>query len=192
MPRSLAQESPRAGAGPARSPGFREDGRTGRSKREGIERPKMDPTLCNYGLLRKASRRVSLAYDRILAPSGLTTAQFAILAEIAESDNADGPTMAALADALAMDRAALTQSLKPLIAGKLVLVGSDPRDRRARRATLSPFGKKRLEEAGQFWSHAQSLFSKDFGEDESVALRALLRLVVARLNPPALPKRAGR
>lgn len=150
-----------------------------------LEAGQLSARACNYSLLRKASRRVSLAYDRVLAPSGLSTAQFAILVEIASWPEDEGPTMAALADALVMDRAALTQSLKPLVAGKLVLIKGSPVDRRVRHARLSALGRKRLEVAGALWIQAQNAFAQAFGEEESIALRALLGMVVRRVTPPA-------
>ena len=147
----------------------------------------LDPKLCNYSLLRKASRRVSLAYDRTLSSSGLTTAQFAILVEVGGWPDAEGPTMAALADALIMDRAALTQSLKPLVEGKLVRIARDARDRRARRALLTRLGAERLREAGGLWERAQLAFAQAVGEQELAILRAALRMVVSRVTLPLVP-----
>lgn len=154
-----------------------------------VELDKLNSKLCNYSLLRKASRRISLAYDRMIAPSGLTTAQFAILVEIACWEHDEGPTMAELADALVMDRAALTQSLKPLIAGKLVSIKGSSVDRRSRHAHLSALGLKRLEKASALWAQAQTAFAEAFGEEESIALRALLSMVIRRVGLPPLPKR---
>ena len=144
----------------------------------------LDPALCNYTGLRKASRRVSLVYDRALAPSGLTTAQFGILVEIAQTPSAPGVTLTGLADRLVMDRAALTQSLKPLLASGLVSVGPDPADGRTRRVLLTQIGGDRLALAHSHWAQAQAAFGDALGEDEAIALRALLRLVLARVKPP--------
>ena len=47
---------------------------------------------CYGTALRKASRRVTALYDETLAPSGLRSTQFAILAEIVDRDEAP-PTL---------------------------------------------------------------------------------------------------
>lgn len=148
----------------------------------------LDPELCNYSLLRKASRRVSLAYDRALSASGLTIAQFGILAEVAGWPDPDGPTMAALAETLVMDRAALSQSLKPLIAAKLVRVKRDPDDGRSRRAGLTALGSKRLQKAGLLWKQAQAAFAERLGEGEITILHAALKMVVSRVSLPLVPQ----
>ena len=54
---------------------------------------------CYGTALRKASRRVTALYDETLAPSGLRSTQFAILAEIVDRDEGP-PTLNQLADDL--------------------------------------------------------------------------------------------
>src|SRR6185369_3655079 len=54
---------------------------------------------CFGTALRKASRRVTALYDETLAPSGLRSTQFAILAEIVDRD--EGPQTASIAGHLA-------------------------------------------------------------------------------------------
>jgi DNA-binding MarR family transcriptional regulator len=77
--------------------------------------------------LRKATRRVSQLYDFALEPCGLRTTQRAILSHIARTET---PPIGELAEALVMDRGALTHNLKPLERDGLVEVGIDPDDRR--------------------------------------------------------------
>lgn len=133
--------------------------------------------LCNCGGLRKAARRVTLLYDRHLARSGLTIGQYAILAEIAYAPKDDPPTLKMLAQALVMDRTALSHTLKPLERDALVRVTRDPRDARAKLVHLTARGRERAAVARECWSEAQARFSAAFGEHQAVALRALLRLV---------------
>jgi DNA-binding MarR family transcriptional regulator len=66
---------------------------------------------CNCTALRKATRRVSQLYDSALEPCGLRATQRAILSQI---DRSGAPPLAELAEALVMDRGALTHNLKPL------------------------------------------------------------------------------
>ena len=63
-----------------------------------------DPLVCNGAALRKASRRVTLLYDSVLAPCGLTISQRSVLVHI---QRAGSPTMSELAYAMVLDRSAL-------------------------------------------------------------------------------------
>jgi DNA-binding MarR family transcriptional regulator len=136
-----------------------------------------DLMACNCSALRKAARRVSLLYDRHLVRSGLTIGQYAILAEIGRCPESEPPTLTALAQGLVMDRAALSHTLKPLERDGLVRIVRDPRDRRVRLVTLTARGRKRAAVGRSCWVEAQAHFSGAFGEDQAIALRALLRLV---------------
>jgi DNA-binding MarR family transcriptional regulator len=118
-----------------------------------------------------------LLYDRYLARSGLTIGQYAILAEIARSPAGDAPTLTTLAQGLVMDRTALSHTLKPLERDGLVRVGRDRRDRRAKLVSLTARGRQRAAVARACWLEAQARFSAAFGQDQAIALRALLRLV---------------
>lgn len=137
----------------------------------------VDPRDCNCTGLKKAARRVSLFYDRRLAPCGLTSGQFAILAAIAAWSDGQAPFLGELARTLAMDRAALTHTLKPLEREGLIEFGRDGRDRRARLVKLTHDGSLRLDEGRPLWMAAQDSFAATFGEDQAIALRALLRIV---------------
>jgi len=136
-----------------------------------------DSLACNCSALRKAARRVSVLYDRYLAPSGLTIGQYAILAEIACRPNDDPPALGMLSDALVMDRTALSHTLKPLERDGLVRIGRDQRDRRVKLIYLTARGRDRATAARSCWAEAQVHFSEAFGEDQAIALRALLRMV---------------
>jgi len=145
-----------------------------------------DSLACNCSVLRKAARRVSLLYDRHLARSGLTIGQYAILAEIARLPEDDPPSLTTLAHGLAMDRTALSHTLKPLERDGLVRVGRDQRDRRAKLVHLTALGRKRAAVARACWAEAQARFLGAFGDDQAIALRALLRMVAdADFGEPA-------
>jgi len=130
---------------------------------------------CSCTALRKASRRVSQLYDTALAPCCLRTTQRAILNHI---HRAGTPPIGALAEALVMDRGALTHNLKPLERDGLVAITVDPKDRRNRLIALTPAGMAKLAESEPYWAAAQRGFDSAFGAPEATALRALLGLIV--------------
>jgi len=139
----------------------------------GIENRK---SLCNCTALRKATRRVSQLYDSALEPCGLRTTQRAILNQIARSGT---PPIGELADALVMDRGALTHNLKPLERDGLVKIRVDPNDRRNRLIALTASGRTRLAESEALWVRAQQGFEAAFGAAKSASLRKALEYLVS-------------
>jgi DNA-binding MarR family transcriptional regulator len=133
-------------------------------------------TPCNCTALRKATRRVSQLYDSALEPCGLRTTQRAILSHIARTGT---PPIGELAEALVMDRGALTHNLKPLERDGLVEIGIDPDDRRNRRVTLTAAGRTKLAESEPLWKRAQEGFEAAFGAAKSASLRKALEYVVS-------------
>jgi DNA-binding MarR family transcriptional regulator len=133
-------------------------------------------SLCNCTALRKATRRVSQLYDSALEPCGLRTTQRAILNQIARSGT---PPIGELADALVMDRGALTHNLKPLERDGLVKISVDPNDRRNRLIALTASGRTRLAESEALWFRAQQGFEAAFGAAKSASLRKALEYLVS-------------
>jgi len=136
-----------------------------------------EKSLCNCTALRKATRRVSQLYDSALEPCGLRTTQRSILMQIARA--ASPPPLGELAEALVMDRGALTHTLKPLQRDRLVEIRIDPEDRRNRLVALTALGRKKLEESQALWQRAQQGFESAFGVAKSAALRQALEFVVS-------------
>src|SRR6202021_1263349 len=99
---------------------------------------KNQKSVCNCTALRKATRRVSQLYDSALEPCGLRATQRTILSQIARTGSS---AMGELAEALVMDRGALTHNLKPLERDGLVEIRPDPKDRRNRRVVLTATGR---------------------------------------------------
>ncbi|RTL52172.1 MAG: MarR family transcriptional regulator [Bradyrhizobiaceae bacterium] len=132
--------------------------------------------VCNCSSLRRATRHVSLMYDRHLAASGLTSGQYSILSEIRRRGKT-APALGELAQAIVMDRTALTHTLKPLERDGLVELKQDPDDGRTRRVHITAKGIRRHEAAAVQWRKAQQTFTAAVGADEAASLRALLRLV---------------
>ena len=87
----------------------------------------IEPNSCNCAALRKASRRMSQFYDAALAPCGLKSTQFAVLAEI-ERRAEMPPTIRDLAERLVMDQSTIGQNLRPLEREGLIALVTDASD----------------------------------------------------------------
>lgn len=128
---------------------------------------------CHATAIRKASRRLTQLYDDALAPTGLRSTQFAILAEL-DRRAKKPPTLAQLAKALVLDRSALGHTLRPLERDGLVVLQEDAADRRRRHIILTPAGRTRFIAARPFWLAAQRRFAAVFGQSQAAQLRATL------------------
>lgn len=142
-------------------------------------KPKKSPApppraACTCGSLRKASRRISQFYDAALAPVGIKSTQFSILAEIERGSIAGPVTMCELAAAMVMDRSTLGHNLRPLERDDLVVLRQARHDRRKRHVELTGKGKSLLPRARQLWRRAENRFEKVFGKDPAAELRAVL------------------
>ena len=144
---------------------------------------------CTCGSLRKASRRISQFYDAALAPVGIKSTQFSILAEVARG-TVDGPlTMCALATAMVMDRSTLGHNLRPLERDDLLSLELAMTDRRKRYVTLTKKGKATLQQARRLWRNAEGRFEKIFGKRLAADLRAVLLNIAGNDELNSLPLR---
>jgi DNA-binding MarR family transcriptional regulator len=131
---------------------------------------------CNCLALRQAARRVTQFYDHILAPTGLRTTQFSILARLERK----GPmTINALAEDLVMDRSTLGRNMLPLERDGLVSIEPGATDRRRKELHVTREGAARLSSAAARWREAQARFEGDFGAERAAQLRALLGAIAA-------------
>jgi DNA-binding MarR family transcriptional regulator len=138
------------------------------------ERPRSGE--CNCFAIRAAARHVTQAYDQFLAPTGLRTTQFSILAKLKRR----GPlTINTLAADMVMDRTTLGRNILPLERDGLIRITPSAADRRAKELHLSKAGEKRFEAARKKWSEAQARFETVFGAERGADLRTLLRAVVS-------------
>ena len=131
------------------------------------------PNSCNCAALRKASRRMSQFYDSALAPTGLKSTQFAMLAEIERRAEAP-PTIRDLAEKLVMDQSTIGQNLRPLEREGLISLATDASDRRSRRVKLTKTGRSKLAAALPLWRVAQERFESGFGKRAAAELRTVL------------------
>ncbi|HEX3913459.1 MAG TPA: hypothetical protein VHW71_08130 [Steroidobacteraceae bacterium] len=144
---------------------------------------------CTCGSLRKASRRISQFYDAALAPVGIKSTQFSILAEV-ERGSADAPlTMCELANAMVMDRSTLGHNLRPLERDDLLSIRLTPTDRRKRHVELTRKGKSTLRRARGLWRTAEGRFEKIFGKRHAADLRTVLLNIAGNDELNSLPLR---
>ena len=136
--------------------------------------PRLD--VCNCLAVRQAARHVTQFYDQFLAPVGLRTTQFSILARLKRM----GPmTINTLAKAMVMDRTTLGRNILPLEREGLVSVVKGSSDRRSKELRLTEAGIKRLRAGVSGWVEAQARFEAAFGGQRTADLRALLHAVSA-------------
>jgi DNA-binding MarR family transcriptional regulator len=130
------------------------------------------PEECTCLAVRQAARRVTQFYDQFLAPSGLRTTQFSILAKLRRLGET---TINELAAEMVMDRTTLGCNVLPLEREGLVSIEPGRTDRRSKTVKLTAGGRKRLDEARERWRLAQAGFARAFGKERTVLLRSLLR-----------------
>jgi DNA-binding MarR family transcriptional regulator len=125
---------------------------------------------CFATSVRKASRRLTQLYDDALAPSGLRSTQFSILAELATRSAA--PTLTELAEAMVSDRSSLGHALRPLVRDGYVALRRGETDRRTQRIVLTDRGHDKFREGMAHWRTAQETFVSLYGDEWSGTLRA--------------------
>ena len=137
---------------------------------------KPDRGECNCHAVRAAARHITQAYDQFLAPSGLRTTQFSILAAVKRK----GPmSINGLAAEMAMDRTTLGRNILPLERDGLIRIAPAASDRRAKELHLTKAGEQRLQTASKGWAAAQARFERTYGAKRATELRGLLRALVA-------------
>ncbi len=139
------------------------------------ENKRAEPAVCNCLALRQAARHTTQLYDRHLAPEGLRTTQFSILAKLSRL----GPqSINALAAMMVMDRTTTTRAVRPLARDRLVSIEAGE-DGRTRVVRLTAAGEKRAKAAAARWREAQREFETRYGSAEAARLRVELARVVA-------------
>jgi DNA-binding MarR family transcriptional regulator len=138
--------------------------------------PYSGPEDCNCLAVRQAARHITQFYDQFLAPSGLRTTQFSILAKLRRL----GPmTINALAAAMVMDRTTLGRNVLPLERDGLIAVEQGSRDRRSKELRVTEAGEARFRAGVKGWVQAQRQFENSFGAKRTADMRVLLHAVAA-------------
>ncbi|MEJ2131178.1 MAG: MarR family transcriptional regulator [Gammaproteobacteria bacterium] len=134
---------------------------------------------CANGHLRQAARVVTRAYDHMLAPTGLKSTQFSLLATTTRL----GPrSITELADILGLERSTLSRNLKVMEKDGLIRVSPEGY-KRTRRVEATPEGKRRLEAALPYWKRAQGRVVQKLGSERFLELRDLLAEVGDVVHP---------
>jgi DNA-binding MarR family transcriptional regulator len=132
------------------------------------------PEDCNCLAVRQAARHITQFYDQFLAPSGLRTTQFSILAKLRRLSPM---TINTLAAEMVMDRTTLGRNILPLERDGLIAVERGSRDRRSKELQVTEAGEARFRAATKGWVQAQRQFEKAFGAERTTDMRALLHAV---------------
>jgi DNA-binding MarR family transcriptional regulator len=132
-----------------------------------ITREVRDTCLCLH--LRRAARAVARRFDAALRPLELTNGQFSLLMSL---NRPDLPSIGSVSALLAMDRTTLTANLKPLERRGLVKVMVDDADKRTRRLTLTPAGRRLLAAACPVWRQAHAAIDRLLAGSSPDRLRA--------------------
>jgi DNA-binding MarR family transcriptional regulator len=126
------------------------------------------PLACHCFAARKLARHVTRLYERHLAPAGITSTQFSILALLHQSP---GMTASTLAEATVMDRTTMLRAMKPLLRDGLAVSAARPEDARRHGFTITPAGARRLAEAAPLWAAAQQAYEAEIGPGHARRLR---------------------
>jgi DNA-binding MarR family transcriptional regulator len=131
---------------------------------------------CLCANLRMATRAITKRYDRALAPWGIRTTQFSILARLV----LDGPdTVSHLAARLVLDRTALGRELRTLARDGLIVLETGE-DRRERRASVTADGEARYRAARPAHDAVQRELRGELGRVRLSGLVGELRELAAR------------
>ena len=117
---------------------------------------------CGAWNLRLAARRASQFVEQRLAPTGVSLAQFGLMAEIA---SASDDTVSALAERMGLDQSTLSRTLRTLEGDGLVEIAMVESDQRKRMVWLTEKGARRLETALAAWRAAQDALEQHLSVD---------------------------
>ena len=138
--------------------------------------------VCTNTSLRRAARRLGQLYDNAIAPSGLTSPQALMLAQIdalGGEFGSDGPPLQVLAARLAIGISAVTHALRPLVRDGLVELRPDANDRRTKHVGLTPLGRERYQAMYVLWEEANRRVEKVLGPSSAETLRRLADAVAS-------------
>jgi DNA-binding MarR family transcriptional regulator len=106
---------------------------------------------------RLAARRVTQFLEKRMTSSGLTIAQFGLMAQIAAASD---DTLGTLAERLGFDQSSLSRNLHALEREGLVEIAVVERDQRKRAVWLTENGARRLEAAMPIWRSAHAALAE--------------------------------
>jgi len=140
------------------------------------------PSLpCTAFRVRSLSRRITQLYDDTLAPCGLRSTQFSLLAHVRQTRAGRSPSVTELADRLRMDRTTLTRNLRPLLAAGLVALQGSA-DARRKAVVITPAGEAAFREARELWKQAQQRVRTLGGASTIAQLEQLIDSLLPRFE----------
>jgi len=134
----------------------------------------------------RAARALARRFDDAFRALDLTNGQFSLLMAL---NRPKPPTIAPLAEFLAMDRTTLTAALKPLERRGLIQISVDPDDRRSRLLKLTAKGRALLARALPIWKEHHALLEQQTGPAGDLR-QSLTQLVLGKPVKDG-PKRAA-
>jgi DNA-binding MarR family transcriptional regulator len=111
---------------------------------------------------RLAARRITQFLEKRMTGSGLSIAQFGLMAQIAAASD---DTLGALAERLDLDQSSLSRNLHALERDGLVEIAIVERDQRKRAVWLTETGARRLEAAIPVWRTAHAALTQALDPD---------------------------
>jgi DNA-binding MarR family transcriptional regulator len=129
---------------------------------------------CMCLAIQRAARALARRFDEAMRPFDLTNGQFSLLMSL---NRPKAPNLSSVASLLAMDRTTLTAALKPLERRGLVIVTSDPADKRSRMLTLTPEGMRLLSVVTPIWKSAHGELEQLLDDGEHDRLLSSLKKV---------------
>src|SRR5215467_8428796 len=131
--------------------------------------------VCAGWNARLAARRITQFLEDRMTGSGLTIAQFGLMAQIA---TAADDTLGALAERLGLDQSSLSRNLHALERDGLVEIAIVERDQRKRAVWLTEKGARRLEGAMPVWRSAHAALAEvlepELARQFAIASQALI------------------
>jgi DNA-binding MarR family transcriptional regulator len=122
--------------------------------------------VCAGWASRLAARRITNFLEEHMQGSGLTLAQFGLMAQIAAAPD---DTLGALAERTGLDQSTLSRNLRGLEAAGLVEIAITGEDQRRRAVWLTEKGARSLERAIPVWHDAHTALAERL--DPRLALR---------------------
>lgn len=127
--------------------------------------------VCAGWNARLAARRITQFLEQRMEGSGLSFAQFGLMAEIAAAAD---DTITALAERMGLDQSTLSRTLRTLEGAGLVEIATVESDQRKRMVWLTEKGARRLEASISAWRQAHAELGKVLSTDlvQRLALEA--------------------
>jgi len=141
---------------------------------EKIDVQEMSGCVCQSA--RQLARQLTQLYDAAMAPAGLTSVQFGVLARLYALGNkgAERVSLGALARQVGRHASTVTRDLQPLLKAGLVVTAEDAGDRRVRTVRITAKGVAALQKAFPLWRQAQARVREALGGGAASELKRAL------------------